>query len=268
MSDDQPRVEDELAELLESAALTRRQAGAVAARLGFDGAGAGTLQDAARDWGYSRERVRQLEARLRDRSAEDRPLLPAVRAALELIEATAPDERSWVAGRIADAGLARRPFDPAGVLAAAELIGAEPTARVSGRFVTPVHLPDPIVPLLRTAEAIAAEYGKFSVELLASCTGHDATRLRRLLRHVERVHWFDDGTAIAAHAEARASCCAHDAQGAFHRPLADARRGRRCPRAGRTARRDPVAAAAGRLRVDFVVGGRRRAAHGYLEDQA
>ena len=199
MSDDQPRVEDELTELLESAALTRRQAGAVAARLGFDGAGAGTLQDAARDWGYSRERVRQLEARLRDRSAEARPPLPAVRKALELIEVAAPDERSWVAGQIADAGLARRPFDPAGVLAAAELIGARPTARVSGRFVTPVHLPDPVLPLLRTAEAIAAEYGKFSVELLASCTGHDAARLRRLLRHVERVHWLDDGTAIAAH---------------------------------------------------------------------
>ena len=116
-----------------------------------------------------------------------------------LIEVAAPDERSWVAGRIADAGLARRPFDPAGVLAAAELIGAEPTARVSERFVTPVHLPDPVLPLLRTAEAIAAEYGKFSVELLASCTGHDAARLRRLLRHVERVHWLDDGTAIAAH---------------------------------------------------------------------
>ena len=144
MSEDQPRVEDELTELLESAALTRRQAGAVAARLGFDGAGAGTLQDAARDWGYSRERVRQLEARLRDRSAEDRPLLPAVREALDLIEVAAPDERSWVAGRIADAGHARRPFDPAGILAAAELIGAEPTARVSGRFVTPVHLADPI----------------------------------------------------------------------------------------------------------------------------
>ena len=73
MAEDQPRVEDELTELLESAALTRRQAGAVAARLGFDGAGAGTLQDAARDWGYSRERVRQLEARLRDRSAEVSP---------------------------------------------------------------------------------------------------------------------------------------------------------------------------------------------------
>ncbi len=192
-------LEHELEALLDSAGLTKRQAGAVAARLGFDGAGAGTLQDAAHDWGYSRERVRQLEARVRDRAAVDRVQLPALTRALELVQASAPDERSWVAGEIAGAGLARRPFDPAGVLAATELLGQTPTVRVSGRFVTPLHVPDPVAPLLRTAEAIAAEFGKFSIRLLARSTGHDPARLHRLLRGCERLHWFDDGTALAAH---------------------------------------------------------------------
>ena len=86
------------------------------------------------------------------------------------------------------------------MLAAAELIGLEPTARVVW---TIRHTRAPA----RSGCAAPADRGSdrggvreaSSVELLASCTGHDAARLRRLLRDVERVHWLDDGTAIAAH---------------------------------------------------------------------
>ena len=49
--------------------MSTRQARAVSARLGWDGNGPATLAAAAQPGGYSRERVRQLEADARERGA-------------------------------------------------------------------------------------------------------------------------------------------------------------------------------------------------------
>jgi len=116
-------LENELADLLRSAKLEGRQARAVAARLGWDGGGARTLAAAAAPEGYSRERVRQLEERVRAHVRRSPPRTSVTETALRLIEDAAPLASRDAAARLATAGVSQRPFDVEGVLSAAELLG-------------------------------------------------------------------------------------------------------------------------------------------------
>jgi hypothetical protein len=174
-------LEDELAGLLTEAGFADTQALALAVRLGFDGRGGMTLHDAASVAGYSRERVRQLEVRLGQHVARALPQLPAVEAALDVVEAAVPDERGYVAGLIAGAGLSRAPFDPAGILTAAGLVGLRSSARLRGRLLGARNAVSPDVVLVRTAAALAESVGDVSLTLLARCSGLDLERTRRLL---------------------------------------------------------------------------------------
>ena len=118
-------LEEELSAILRAAGLRGRQARAVATRLGWSGRGVTTLASAGEEEGYTRERVRQLEGRLR-RHADASPLpLPLTATALRLVENAAPIARRDVPGRLALAGLSAAPFDLSGILSAAELGGLE-----------------------------------------------------------------------------------------------------------------------------------------------
>lgn len=183
-------LERELAALLHDAGLAGRQADAVAARLGWDGNGTATLEGAAGDHGYSRERVRQLEARVREHVAREHPELPAVEASLDVVEASAPDDRRHVAGVLAAEGLAAASFDPAGVLVASTLAGRRPGVRVDGRILRLRHGTAPDLALLSAARALAAGRGEVSVDLLARCSGFESDRVRRLLAERGEVQWL------------------------------------------------------------------------------
>ena len=184
-------LEHELSGLLNDVGLSSRQAAAVAARLGWDGSGTATLEAAALDYGYSRERVRQLEARVRQHVARARPDLPAVERALETIEAAAPDDRGHLAWLLASRGEAAERFDPAGVLVAAELAARRPGVRLEGRFVRPRHGPAPDAALLSLVRALARGNGEVGLTVLAQCTGYEPERVRRLLAECEDVQWLD-----------------------------------------------------------------------------
>lgn len=188
-------LEHELAELLEDAGLAGRQADAVAVRLGWDGNGTATLEAAASVHGYSRERVRQLEAKVRGHAARVRPRPPSVERALERVESAAPDDRGHVARLLADDGSAAAPFDPAGVIVAADVLGLRAAACVEGRFVRPRHSGRPDEQLLAAARALAAETGDVSVVLLAHCASQEPERVRRLLAGCDEVVWLDGGAA-------------------------------------------------------------------------
>ena len=126
-------LEDELAEILSALKLEGRQARAVAARLGWNGEGPRTLAAAAAPEGYSRERVRQLEERVRRHTpvpGEHR--FTATRAALRLIEGATPIAARDAAQHLSAAGVSRRPFDVAGLLSAAEILGVEHSLEEQG----------------------------------------------------------------------------------------------------------------------------------------
>jgi hypothetical protein len=120
-------LEDELADFLGALKLQGRQARAVAARLGWDGDAPRTLAAAAAPEGYSRERVRQLEDRVRRQTPAPAGgrRFTATKAALRLIEDATPIASRDAAVHLSTAGVSRRPFDVAGLLSAAEILGVE-----------------------------------------------------------------------------------------------------------------------------------------------
>ena len=90
-------LEQELAGVLASARLDGRQARVVARRLGWDGHGPTTLAAAGGAEGYTRERVRQLENRVKRHLASGETPLPATDAALSVVRAAAPSPRPDIA---------------------------------------------------------------------------------------------------------------------------------------------------------------------------
>jgi hypothetical protein len=185
-------LETELDSVLSSLRLDERQSSAVAARLGWDGTGATTLEAAARPLGYSRERVRQLEDNVRVRAGVRVWDLPFLDRALGVVENAAPDAREHVAHELRERGLSRGPFDPSGVLTAASILGRVTTAEVRGGLVVATALPDPTTALVKHARRLAAERGAANVVEIALETGLERNRVRRLLDLVPEVRWLDD----------------------------------------------------------------------------
>jgi len=118
-------LEQELSKLLREAKLQDRQARAVAVRLGWDGAGTSSLATAAATEGYSRERVRQLEERVRANAPQIGARAVRTQAALRLIEELAPIATRDVGPHLLLARLSRRRFELSGLLSAAEILGLD-----------------------------------------------------------------------------------------------------------------------------------------------
>lgn len=118
-------LEQELTGLLHAAKLQDRQARAVAVRLGWDGAGTSSLATAAMTEGYSRERVRQLEERVRTNAPRAGVRPAQTEAALRLIEELAPIATRDIGNHLVLARLSRRRFEFSGLLSAAEIFGID-----------------------------------------------------------------------------------------------------------------------------------------------
>jgi NAD(P)H-dependent FMN reductase len=184
-------LEMELRDVLAGARLCRTRTAAVAQRLGLDGNGPSTLQAAGDRHGYSRERVRQLEVIARRHVMRARPALPVLSAAVALLESAAPDDRSFLGALLGEQLVAGRPFDPAGVLAAAELAGIATPLTLHGRFVT---LGDkrPDRTLVRAARLLASDRSEITISLLGGLYGYDNERVRRLLEGHRDVRWTSE----------------------------------------------------------------------------
>src|SRR4051794_15574658 len=96
------RLEQELAGVLADARLDGRQSRVVARRLGWDGHGPTTLAAAGGAEGYTRERVRQLENRVKRHLADGARPLPLTEAALRVLRAAAPAPRPDISRALAE----------------------------------------------------------------------------------------------------------------------------------------------------------------------
>jgi hypothetical protein len=187
-------LEHELAQVIADARLVGRQGRAVSRRVGFDGHGPTTLAAAGGAEGYTRERVRQLERRLHDHLAQGVDL-PHTEAALRIVESAAPAPRVDIAEAIAAAGIAERPFDPAGVITAAELAGIAVAVRELDGLVVrkdSAHVPERAVALAR---GLVARHGATSITALVrklEGSALSAEAIRRLLEHQGDVTWLDE----------------------------------------------------------------------------
>ena len=126
---------------------------------GWDGRGGATLEATGRELGgITRERVRQLCDRLTRRLGEGpagAPSAPALDKALVLAAHAAPTTAHDLARRLADAHIAAQPFDPAGLLAAAAVLGRDQTFLLETVKHVRVALPDPPDPATDTVAVIA-----------------------------------------------------------------------------------------------------------------
>lgn len=97
------------------------------ARFGWGGIRPITLEQAGLRLGVTRERVRQLESKIRGRFPSHPVVMPALDKALELLQKRTPLQTSEASRLLVKAGLACNPFHPASVLAAAQDCGRSPS---------------------------------------------------------------------------------------------------------------------------------------------
>jgi sigma-70-like protein len=183
-------LEHELADVLRASRLGPRQAQAVARRFGWDGRPPGTLAEAGANAGYTRERVRQLEQRARRHAAGLE--LPAAREALRLVVGTAPAPRTHIALRLAIAGIAERPFDPAGVLVAAKLTGVRNGLDIHDGYVIDKRDAQLATRAGTMARRQVTRRGAAYVPDVAGLIGARERAVRRVLAVAPDVTWLGD----------------------------------------------------------------------------
>lgn len=191
----QRMLEEELACELRRAGLDDRQAQAVAMRLGWDGRGGATLEAAGDAVGLTRERVRQLVGRVADHFATAKPPLPALEAAVEVLEKIAPARRGEASTRFAEMGLAGPEFDPAGVVEGARVAGLSSSVTVVGGLVLAAGQRDIATRILEIARKLASHDGAGYVGSLVDALAEpevDETAARRFLDADDDVVWLDD----------------------------------------------------------------------------
>ncbi len=192
-------LEEELAGVLRAAGLFGRQARAVATRLGWGGGPATTLAKAAAGEGYTRERVRQLEARVRGYAGRLPVPLPLTAAALRLVENAAPIARKRIPGELARAGLSAGPFDFTGLRSAAELGGLELRICERDGIVVRTGEAGLVSDLETTVQRLVKKNGAGTVEALSRRLVDETVppSTRRLLDVYADVTWLDERRGAA-----------------------------------------------------------------------
>jgi hypothetical protein len=149
-------LEAELAEIAERAEPGRTAQLAVR-HWGWDGRGGATLEVTGRELGgITRERVRQLCDRMSRRLRRENAPAPALERALVLAAHAAPTTAHDLGRRLADDHISAQPFDPAGLLTAAAVLGRDATFALETVKGVNVVLPSPPDPASDTIAVIAA----------------------------------------------------------------------------------------------------------------
>jgi hypothetical protein len=184
-------LELELTQVLHDMRCSARQAQALSIRLGWDGGGGATLATAAEATGYTRERVRQLEERVRVRLPGAGASMPLTTRALDLIEALSPAPSSELGERLAAAGLSSRPFDPAGVLRAAELAQLRTDVVQDSGILLRRSDADRMRRACRTAARLARGSGAVHLRAVAARLDEPPAVVRALLTLEPMLRWLD-----------------------------------------------------------------------------
>ncbi|HVS85581.1 MAG TPA: hypothetical protein VHD91_08110 [Gaiellaceae bacterium] len=184
-------LELELRQALHQIYDNERHEQALAIRLGWDGSGGTTLAAAGSATGYTRERVRQLEARLGPSLAGMDAALPLTMRALDLIEALVPARRHELGLRLCAAGLAEQPFDPVGVLRAAELAGVRVEVVERNGILVRRGDASRLEGARRIAARLAGQSGAVHLRAVAAQVGEPADQTRAVLEVDPAVRWLD-----------------------------------------------------------------------------
>jgi hypothetical protein len=185
-------LEDELTDVLRAARLDPKQRRAVARRLGWDGRGPTTLSRAGATEGYTRERVRQLEQRVIRHVERTGPRVELTAAALDAVHAAAPASRSQLARMLSRTGIAAEPFDPLGVVRAAELFGIPVDLIEQGGLVLQSEQACLTDEAVRLAHTLVVRDGATSVGAVAERLVAHPGPVRELLEFRDDITWLDE----------------------------------------------------------------------------
>lgn len=184
--------------LLRSVGATHRQIEIVRARVGWNEAGPMTLQDVGDAFDLTRERVRQITAKILGRLTPT--YLPQLEVAIQELEAAAPIRVADARRRLVEKGVSSAPLDPRGIVAVASLLGYEAGFHIDAGDGTPWILPagQPGTAVIFSAARKAAGRVGVSnvdeVQALLAGTGRDipADEVEKILRASPKVAFLED----------------------------------------------------------------------------
>jgi len=199
-------LEDLLADYLQrSSGLWGRRLEAILARLGWSGKAPVTLEDAGRILDVTRERIRQIEHKVRKRFPTTPAFAPALTRALEHLVKVAPIETDKAAELLVQAGISRAPFAPEGLIAAAEDLGIDSPIQIVNakglRLVTRAANSSHVAAILNIARRKAGASGlvssldvaiKVSRDSKVECTEDEVAKTLDASRRFRQVHqsWY------------------------------------------------------------------------------
>lgn len=179
---------------------------ALAARLGWSGDHPKTLQQCGDALGITRERVRQIEAKVLRRITNRSIYLPKLDAGLAVLEASTPLSVRQAAELLAEKGISRRPFSPISLLETARLLGRKTTLGVEehkGEHVVVSGEQGEVLGILaRAARKLAGQSGVASVYQVIDRVRElhepldppdiDEEGARKILRNLEGCEFLDE----------------------------------------------------------------------------
>jgi hypothetical protein len=178
---------------------------AILARLGWSGKAPITLEEAGKLLNVTRERIRQLEDKVRKKFPTTPALMPAVIRALDKLVEVSPIETDKAAALLAKAGISRAAFSPEGLIAAAEDLGIDsPIQIVSAKglqMVTRAANTAHVAAILKAARRKAGASGVVSSmdvamhvtqETKVECTEAEVAKTLEASRRFRRIHesWY------------------------------------------------------------------------------
>jgi hypothetical protein len=177
--------------------LAPKQASAIAARLGWDGKGGCTLEEAGKKLGVSRERVRQIEKKVTQELHSD-TFFPSLDRAVETLEQLANTMEPNAATVLSDRGITEHPFLPQGVVNAAKVLGRPLRFEVSNdRRMVQLPGDDQLLPFRLALKSMAnvnyiapvAEFEARITDISGSTVGE--SQVRSFLDRYDNVVWLN-----------------------------------------------------------------------------
>lgn len=166
---------------------------------GWGGDAPRTLESVGREYGITRERVRQIKSRALKRLAKRRFDAPEVKAAIALLRREAPDMDDVLAGKLSEHGLSRGVFNPAGIQVAAGHLGIKwPFETVSVGQKRGIALAEDGEKLRKAATVLrktTSERGCMNILALAADLKFADERIPGLVRFLEctsQIRWLDE----------------------------------------------------------------------------
>lgn len=174
---------------------------ALAARLGWNGNKAVTLEQCGQRLGITRERMRQIQSKVLKRLPDHEVFMPRLDEALSLLEDRAPLRLAQASRVLRDSGITRTQFHPESLLNVAELLGKKTTLRLCETRTGKMIASEPNLKVVQLIPALARKLAGqsgvtsvFQVLDTLEAMGHqvDDDDLRRMLNDNPTFDFLND----------------------------------------------------------------------------